>query len=243
MAQLAQAQIINSPPYDSTTSGDLIIEKVELSSANTILHMAYRNSNSQSMVIFYDPFTYLKERNSNVSHDLLRVENITTGPDKVVVDVGNTWRFKLYFTRLSRNCSEFDLVECPQGNCFNILGVRISDSESSNKLKLSKLYNERVKREYRYVSYYDGSEWGKWKNGNNMFVFNTSSNGIRLYMHDGSIFQVKDVEKLGTRNHEKDGNYFLLKGKYGALTLTLQVYEDGDVLILLPENKAYHLTN
>lgn len=237
------AQIIDRPHYDSTTTDELTIEKVELTSSNTVLHMVYRNTNNQSMVILYDPFTYLKERNSNISHDLLRVDNITTGPDRVEVKAGYSFRFKLYFTRLSRNCSEFDLIECPQNNCFNILGVHISESDRSNKLILSKLYRERVKREYRYINFYDGSEWAGWSNGNHMFVFNTIGGNIRLYMHEGNVLLIEDIEKMGIKSSDKDGDYFLLKGKYGTGTLTLRVYDDGDVMILLPENKAYQLTN
>jgi len=101
-------------------------------SGQVILHFIYDVPLSlYSSYIRIWPTTYLYDKGSAHTSELIHVENITLYPQWFECQPGGTFYFTLIFSGLPKSCSRFDFIEhCTnQAGAFSVLDIHRNDSD------------------------------------------------------------------------------------------------------------------
>ncbi len=90
----------------------------------TVVEMEYLNLEKDDRIKI-DKNTYIKDTSTGMKLMLQEVENITTR-DYMPVECGDAHVFRLYFQRLSNNCTEIDIVE-PGSSSWKFYHVPVNE--------------------------------------------------------------------------------------------------------------------
>ncbi len=111
----------------------LSLDKIELTSSETILHFTY---SAISEWVNINDSIHIQGIKDNKKYYLIKAEGIPISPNKYYFKDSNPYlKFKLHFEKIDPSIQEFDLIECSNNYCFNLYDVSLQlDFEKGNKL-------------------------------------------------------------------------------------------------------------
>ena len=243
LAKTGFAQVTQNPDCFEFADPNLKVDKVLLTIENTVIYLTYQNRSSLRTQISIDPFTIIREKNSTISHTMIRFHNISVSPRKTIVEKKSGHSFILYFPAVSAGCKEIDLITCPVKSCLTVRGIEF---RNANLLEDKSEAKEKEQLEYDYLAVYDQrkKKWGKWQRGRYVFILKSGAEkSIKLYMNSGEILHFKILSDQF--QYEESGHKF----RYiecmvsNNVLMGMKIFENGDILVFYPEGEAYQFTN
>lgn len=100
------------------------LEEMTAEEGQVIVHCISGGSLLYDSYIRIWPTTYLYDQHSDHASELVHVENISMAPEWMLVPAGYVAYYSLFFTRLPKSCSMFDLEEViPQPGNFSAKNI------------------------------------------------------------------------------------------------------------------------
>jgi hypothetical protein len=204
------AQTINNPSINRTDETTLTIDKIELTSNNTIIYCTHKAPDryANGGWVRIEPNIFIKESYGTRRYKLQKAEGVPLSPNKFNYSYsGQTLSFRLIFPKIATDISLIDLIECPNdNNCFNFYGIKVRNNYSQSNTNPT----ERAGRKFLRDQI---KEWGKCKN-------------VAMTMTGG------DVALYGTNGWAAKGAPIAMTNKFKELNKTDNLIDD----IVLTEN-------
>ena len=118
----------------------LYIEKIELTETATIVHYKYAVSSEWANI---RKETCIFDFSNGKKYHLLKTEGLPIAPEKYYFKESQIFKFKLHFERIPDTLRQFDIIECWDDNCFNILDVSL-DLSNEKANHISKYVNDNI---------------------------------------------------------------------------------------------------
>ena len=127
MWSMAQSRIVEHPQYESTNTGSLEINKLELKNSETVLY--FDGFEQPNRWIYLSSKSYLKGKSGKI-YKFLHSEGFDMDK-QIFMPASGTVSFKLLMEPLDKKETSFDFIEGENSDQFRIMGVEIF----KNKLK------------------------------------------------------------------------------------------------------------
>ena len=233
------AQVTLNPKVDRKDEYTLVIEKIEHTASNTIVHCLHTApfTYEKGGWVNIRPNTYLIDRATSIKYPLLEAKGIPTAPGKhQYANAGQTLSFRLIFAKLPSSCSLVDFIECENDNsCFNFYGVHLSPAayaKNTESFDIGTFYAD-----YDAYSFYDPEQktWTKWDEGDIRAIFNINRNGdvkIVTASSEQLFVRIGEVEEGSLDNGDRYKIMDTLDDE-GA-EVSVQLFMSGDMKLIYP---------
>ena len=242
------AQVTLSPKVDRKDEYTLVIEKIEHTASNTIVHCLHTApfTYEKGGWVNIRPNTYLIDRATSIKYPLLEAKGIPTAPGKhQYANAGQTLSFRLIFPKLPSSCRLVDFIECENdSSCFNFYGVHLSpaaNAKNGASFDLGTFYAD-----FDAYCFYNPVEntWTKWDEGDIRGIFNINRNGdikIVTASSEQLFVRIGEVEEGSLDNGDRYKIIDTLDEE--GEEVSVQLFMSGDMKLIYPRGFIIQFAN
>lgn len=244
----AIAQVTTNPKVDSKDEYSLVIEKIEHTPSNTIVHCLHTASfqYAKGGWVNIRPNTYLIDRATSIKYPLLEAKGIPTAPGKhQYAFKGQVLSFRLIFAKLPSSCNLVDFIECEDDkSCFNFYGVHLSPAAFTKNAAASDLGTFYADYD-KYAFFHPKSEsWTEWMDGAIRVIFNINRNEDVKIVTASTEQLFKRIGEVEDGRLDNGDRYKIMKTiDEDGVNVKIQLFMSSDMKLIYPDGSLIQFSS